>query len=174
MEQVISLRPLLAVLVSAIGALLILATRGNRNLRELWTFTAGAAKLAIVASMLPTVLAGQRPTFGISTIVPGVEIRLTVDPFGMLFGLTASLLWILTSLYSVGYMRTLGEHAQTRYFSCFAVALSATIGLAFSANLFTLFIFYELITFSTYPLVAHHEDAEARAGGAKYLACLVG
>jgi multicomponent Na+:H+ antiporter subunit D len=174
MATIVSIRPLLAVLVSAAGALLVLLCSGNRNLREGWTFAAGAAKFLIVASMLPGVLAGR--TFGltISTLLPGLDIALRVDPLGILFALTASILWIVTSIYSVGYMRTLHEHDQTRYFACFAVALSGAIGLAFSANLFTFFIFYEIITFSTYPLVAHHGDAAARRGGAKYLAYLVG
>jgi multicomponent Na+:H+ antiporter subunit D len=174
MEPIISIRPLLAVLVSAFGAGLIMVSGGNRNLREFWTLAAGAVKFSLIVSMLPWVLAGNRVVFRISSIVPGIEIKLAVDSLGMLFALTASLLWILTSLYSIGYLRTLHEHEQTRYFSCFAVALSATIGLAFAANLFTLFIFYEIITFSTYPLVSHHGTPAARAGGAKYLAYLVG
>src|SRR5207245_5416157 len=73
-----------------------------------------------------------------------------------------------------GYMRSLKEHAQTRYFSCFALALSATIGVAFSANLFTLFLFYEALTLVTYPLVGHKETAEARAGARKYVIYLLG
>jgi len=91
-----------------------------------------------------------------------------------LFALGASLLWVAASFYSIGYMRTLEEHAQTRYFACFALALSATMGVAFSANLFTLFLFYEALTLATYPLVAHKETAEAKAGGRKYVVYLLG
>ncbi len=174
MDTIVSIRPLMAVLVSAAGALLVLLSGGNRNLREGWTFAAGVVKFLIVVSMLPAVLDGR--TFGltISTVLPGLDIALRVDPLGILFALTASVLWIITSVYSVGYMRTLHEHDQTRYFACFSVALSGAIGLAFSANLFTFFIFYEIITFATYPLVAHHGDEAARRGGAKYLTYLVG
>ncbi len=175
MEPIVSIRPLLAVLVSALGAVLIILSERRRNLREFWTLAAGVAKFSLILSMLPAVLAGHRVVCNISSILPGISISLAVDSLGMLFALTASLLWILTSLYSIGYLRGLKErHGETRYFSCFAVALSATIGLAFAANLFTLFIFYELITFSTYPLVSHYETPEARAGGAKYLVYLVG
>ncbi len=92
----------------------------------------------------------------------------------MLFALVASSLWILTSLYSIGYMRGLKEHAQTRYYVFFALALAATIGVAFSGNLFTLYLFYELLSLSTWPLVTHHQDREARSGGRKYLAYLLG
>src|SRR5207245_9633637 len=81
---------------------------------------------------------------------------------------------IATSFYSIGYMRSLKEHAQTRYFACFALALSATMGVAFSANLFTLFLFYEGLTLVTYPLVGHKETAEAKAGARKYVIYLLG
>jgi multicomponent Na+:H+ antiporter subunit D len=80
----------------------------------------------------------------------------------------------LTSFYSIGYMRSLKEHAQTRYYSCFALALSATMGVAVAANLFTLFVFYEALTFVTYPLVGHNKTAEARAGARKYVIYLLG
>lgn len=174
MDNVNSIRPLIAVVVSVLGAFFILRTGKRPNLREFWTIAAGVAKFVIIASMAPWVLGGKKVVFHISSILPGIEIKFAVDHLGLLFGLTASLLWILTSFFSIGYMRNLKEHDQTRYFAFFAVALSATIGLAFSANLFTMFIFYEIITFSTYPLVSHHGTPEARAGGAKYLIYLVG
>jgi multicomponent Na+:H+ antiporter subunit D len=107
-------------------------------------------------------------------LLPGVELAFRVDALGVLFATGASLLWIGTSFYSIGYMRSLGEHAQTRYFVCFALALSATMGVAFSANLFTLFLFYEGLTLTTYPLVGHKETAEARAGARTYVIYLLG
>ena len=76
---------------------------------------------------------------------------------------------IFTSFYSIGYMRGLDEHAQTRYFASFAASLAAAVGVAFAANLLTLFVFYELLTVATYPLVTHDETDEARAAGRKYL-----
>jgi len=97
-----------------------------------------------------------------------------VDPLGILFALVASFLWIVSSGYSIGYMRGLKEHNQTRYFCFFALALSATMGVAFSANLFTLYLFYEMLSFATYPLVTHHQDGDARRAGRKYLAYIVG
>jgi multicomponent Na+:H+ antiporter subunit D len=76
--------------------------------------------------------------------------------------------------YNIGYMRTLNEHAQTRYFFCFAVAIFGAVGVAFSANVFTRYLFYELITIFTYPLVAHHQDEEGFAGARKYMVYLMG
>jgi multicomponent Na+:H+ antiporter subunit D len=170
-----SAKPLFAVLVSAVGAMLIVWTGEHRsNLREFWSVAAGVLKLALVASMIPTVLAGQTLHCTLFRLLPGVELAFRVDALGLLFATGASLLWIATSFYSIGYMRSLGEHAQTRYFACFALALSATMGVAFSANLFTLFLFYEGLTLATYPLVGHKETAEARAGARTYVIYLLG
>jgi multicomponent Na+:H+ antiporter subunit D len=166
---------LLPVLVSAIGALLIAGTGERRaNLREFWSVAAGVLQLAFVAWMIPDVLAGRTPECVLARVLPGVELAFRVDALGLLFALGASVLWIATSFYSIGYMRSLAEHAQTRYFACFALALSATMGVAFSANLFTLFLFYEALTLATYPLVAHKETPEARAGARKYVIYLLG
>jgi multicomponent Na+:H+ antiporter subunit D len=175
LEPLYSLTPLLAILAAALGSILILITGERRaNLREFWSVTAGVLQFGLVLSMVPAVLAGRSPQVVLSRLFPGVELAFRADAFGLLFALGASLLWIAASFYSIGYMRTLEEHAQTRYFTCFALALSATMGVAFSANLFTLFLFYEALTLSTYPLVAHKETAEAKAGGRKYVIYLLG
>ena len=81
----------------------------------------------------------------------------------MLFALVASGLWIVNSLYSIGYMRANGEPRQTIFYVCFAGAIAATMGIALAGNLFTLFLFYETLTLVTYPLVTHSRDAEAQA-----------
>jgi multicomponent Na+:H+ antiporter subunit D len=167
--------PLLAVLVAAAAAVLVVATGDrHRNLREFWSVAAGVLQLGLVASMIPQVLSGLIPGGVLFRVLPGVEIAFRVDGLGLLFALGAALLWIATSFYSIGYVRTLDEHAQTRYFTCFALALSATMGVAFAANLFTLFLFYEALTLSTYSLVAHKETAEAKAGARKYIIYLLG
>ena len=167
--------PLLAVVAPALGALLIAWTGERRaNLREFWSVSAGVVMFALVAGMIPEVLAGRTPECVLFRILPGIELAFRVDAFGLLFAAGASLLWILTSCYSIGYMRALKEHSQTRYFACFALALSATVGVAFSANLFTVFLFYEALTLVTYPLVGHKETVEARAGARKYVIYLLG
>jgi multicomponent Na+:H+ antiporter subunit D len=170
-----SVMPLLAVLAPAVGALLIACTGERRaNLREVCSVASGVLLFTLIASMIQDVLAGRTPEIVLFKILPGMEFAFRVDAFGLLFASGASLLWILTSFYSIGYMRSLQEHAQTRYFACFALALSATIGVAFSANLFTLFLFYEVLTLVTYPLVGHKETTEARAGARKYVIYLLG
>jgi multicomponent Na+:H+ antiporter subunit D len=173
MEVVHSIRPLLAVLVSLCAVPLIASSR-KANIREMWTFAAAIVKFLIVVSMLPAVLRGSQFSYTLFEFLPGASIEFKVDALGMLFALVASSLWIITSAYSVGYMRGLNEHGQSRYFCFFALALSATIGVAFSANLLTLYLFYEMLSLATYPLVTHHQDQEARQSGRKYLTYILG
>ena len=169
MTDVASLRPLFAVLVSAVAIPIILSLRSRPNVREGVTLAVAATKFGLVASMVPGVLAGTTYVTRIGEFGNGISIVLRADPLGILFALLASLLWIVTSFYSIGYMRGLSEHAQTRYFASFAASLACAVGVAFGANLVTLFVFYELLTVSTYPLVTHDETDEARAAGRKYL-----
>jgi len=173
METLFSIKPALAVLVSLLAIPGIVLSK-KPNVRESWTFIAAIAKLAIIVSMLPFVLKGGEFHYTLIEIWPNLGISFRVDAFGMLFALVASSLWIVTSIYSIGYMRHLDEHSQTRYFTFFAVALSATIGVAFSANLLTMYLFYEALSLATYPLVTHHQDKEARTSGRKYLFYILG
>jgi multicomponent Na+:H+ antiporter subunit D len=165
---------LAAVLIPFIGALLIPIFHRAPNLREAVTLgTAGALFLAVLGLLGP-VLAGARPEALNIEVVPGLALAFKVEPLGMLFALVASLLWIVNSIYSIGYMRGNDEPRQTSYYVCFAVALGCTIGIAFAKNLFTLFLFYEALTLSTYPLVTHKANAEAIRGGRIYLLLLLG
>jgi multicomponent Na+:H+ antiporter subunit D len=127
-----------------------------------------------VWSLLPYVLAGQQPERSLLDIVPGLTIAFKVEPLGMLFALVAASLWIVNSIYSIGYMRANEEPRQTSFYVCFAVAIGSTIGLAFAKNLATLFLFYELLTLSTYPLVTHKANDDAIRGGRIYLMLLIG
>jgi len=173
METITSIKPLLAVLISLAVTPFLVSSRAP-NVREAWTFVAAAAKFLIVLSMLPTILKGTEIVYTVAEFLPGAAIKFRVDALSMLFALVSSFLWIITSAYSIGYMRGLKEHSQTRYFCFFAFALSATIGVAFSANLLTLYLFYEMLSLATYPLVTHHQDKEARSSGRKYLLYIIG
>ncbi|MGM0452415.1 MAG: monovalent cation/H+ antiporter subunit D family protein [Thermodesulfobacteriota bacterium] len=173
MISIVSAKPLIAVLVS-LAVIPILVSARKPNVRESWTFVAAFVKFGIIFSMLPAVLAGHSLEFTIAPLFAGIDFKLKVDAFGLLFALVSSFLWIVTSAYSIGYMRGLDEHSQTRYYCFFAAALSATVGVAFSANLLTMYIFYEILSLSTYPLVTHHQDEEARRSGRKYLFYIMG
>jgi len=164
-----SLMPFYAVMVSLIAVPLILMSSRHANLREFWTLTASIVKFAVVFLLLPDALAGRIAGFTFWEISPGIALSLRADTLGVFFALIASGLWILTSVYSIGYVRGLDEHKQTRYFASFAVCLSATIGIAFAANLLTFVFFYEILTIATYPLVIHKETKVAIEAGRKYL-----
>ncbi|MDP3191066.1 monovalent cation/H+ antiporter subunit D family protein [Rhodoferax sp.] len=155
------------------GALLISLAGRLPNLRETITLVTAAVLLVLVLTLLPLVLVGARPNVVLFSLLPGLSIAFQVEPLGMLFALIASGLWIVNSLYSIGYMRGNQEANQTRFFVCFAVSIAATMGIAFSGNLLTLFIFYEVLTLSTYPLVTHHGTDKARDGGRIYLGLLL-
>ncbi|MDI6765353.1 MAG: monovalent cation/H+ antiporter subunit D family protein [Bacteroidota bacterium] len=165
----ISTVPFYAVIVSLIAVPFILFSSRIPNLREFWTLAASVIKFLLVFSLVPNALSNRVAEFTFFEISPNISLTLRADPFGVYFALIASGLWILTSLYSIGYVRGLNEHKQTRYFASFAVCLSSTIGVAFAANLLTFIVFYEMLTIATYPLVIHKETPEAISAGRKYL-----
>ena len=162
-----------AILLPVAGAVLIGLAGARPNLRETITLVTAALLFADVLTLVPHVLDGARPTALLVQTLPGVPISFTVEPLGMIFATVASGLWIVTSIYSIGYMRGNNEHNQTRFYVCFAIALASTMGIAFAGNLLTLFIFYEALTLSTYPLVTHHGDEESMKAGRAYLGILL-
>jgi multicomponent Na+:H+ antiporter subunit D len=144
------------------------------NLREAASLLAGAVTFVCVVSLWPEVAAGARPSWQIAEPLPGVHIEFVVEPLGLVLALIASFLWMVTTLYAIGYMRGHKESNQTRFYAFFAVSISSAIGAAFAANLVTLFIFYEALTLATFPLVAHAGTDEAKRGGRTYLGLLIG
>ena len=166
--------PLHLVLAIPLAGAAVIAFLGRwPNAREAVTLLTGVALFAFVASLTPEVLVGARPAQDLVQVLPGLPVALALEPLGMLFALVASGLWIVTSLYSIGYMRGHGESNQTRFYVCFAVSIFAAMGVALAGNMFTLFLFYEVLTLSTYPLVSHHGTPTAMRGARTYLGVLV-
>ena len=166
---------ILAVLaIPLLGTVLIVLAGRWPNLREAVTLATATGMFAAVLQLLPAVSAGARPALRLFELLPGLHVAFEVEPLGIVFALVASGLWILTSVYAIGYMRGAGEKHQTRFYACFAIALFGAMGIAFSANLLTLFIFYEILSLSTYPLVAHKRTKQARRGARVYLGLLLG
>lgn len=160
--------------VPSLGAVGIALTRFSPNLREAVTLiTAGLLFAIVVLGLLPEILAGERPEWRALTVVSGIAIEFRIEPLGMLFAAIASTLWIVNSIYSIGYMRGNKEPRQTGFYVCFAIAIASAVGVAFSGNLFTLFLFYEILTVSTYPLVAHKGNEEARDKARIYIVLLM-
>jgi len=163
------LRLLFAILAPLLGAGLVMAGGKRPNLRETCSFLAAAALFGLTVSMIPDIKGGRELYCCLFHLLPGLSIALRADALSMIFAVSASFLWVVTVVYSAGYMRGLKEQAQTRFNTCFALALFGAMGCAFSDNLLTLYLFYEIVSVCTYPLVAHHQDEEGYEGGRKYL-----
>ena len=168
------LNVLACVALPLLAPALIAALHRWPNPREAVTLLTAAGLFLLVYSLHGSVLDGARPAIDLAEPVPGLTIGFEVEPLGMLFALLASFLWMVTSVYSIGYMRSHHERHQTSFYCYFAVALGSVMGIAFASNLFTLFVFYELLTLSTYPLVTHAGNDAAREGGRMYLGYLLG
>ena len=162
------------ILLPLIGMFGIIASRNYPNIREAVTLITAALVAILVVKLAIQFMDGNVFAVTIAEPIPGLSIAFKVEALGVLFALVAGLLWLVTSIYSIGYMRGHKEKNQTRFYAAFALAISCTMAVAFSANLFTLFLFYELLTLSTYPLVTHAGTAEARRGGRTYLGILLG
>ncbi len=163
-----------ALVLPIMGAVGMAFADKKANVREGVTLITAFTLFICVAQLLAPVLAGQRPELVLIEPLPGLPLAFRVEPLGMLFALIASGLWIINSLYSVGYMRCNAEAHQTRFYVCFALAIGAALAIAFAANLLTLFLFYEVLTLVTYPLVTHAGTEKAKQGGRTYLAILMG
>ncbi len=164
---------LLIMLVPALAVIGIILTGRSPNLREGVTLAAGLIVLALAIGIYQQYLDGIRLTVTWFELLPGLTVSFHLESLGILFALVAGFLWPITSLYAIGYMRGHHEQNQTRFYLCFALAIAAVMGVAFSANLFTLFIFYEVLTLSTYPLVTHAGTEKAKLGGRTYLGILM-
>jgi multicomponent Na+:H+ antiporter subunit D len=180
LDVITSIKPLYAILISLVTICLILISPNKSVFREVYSVLSAFIKLAIIVSMVPLILQGKTIEYHLVTVLPGLDLSLRVDALGMIFALTASFLWVVTSFYTIGYMRShYGEdyekvQSMTRFFNFFLVAMASAIGTAFAGNLFTLYIFYEVLTLCTYPLVVHDQTKEALYGARKYLVHLLG
>tara|TARA_B100000745_G_scaffold298344_1_gene246828 strand:+ start:2492 stop:3973 length:1482 start_codon:yes stop_codon:yes gene_type:complete len=163
----------IAIALPFIGAIIVNSLDRWPNVREGATLITAVLLFIVVLALYQPVMAGQSPEATWFYLFPGLSVSFSLEPLGMIFALIASFLWIVTSIYAIGYMRGHHETNQTRFFTCFALAISSVMGIALADNLLTLFIFYEVLTFSTYPLVTHAGTDAAKRGGRIYLSILV-
>jgi multicomponent Na+:H+ antiporter subunit D len=164
---------LAALLIPLIGGAGLVLLRENINWRDGFMVLASVALLVVIIQLVLQVADGARPSLTLLTIAPGLGLSFTVEPLGALFAGLASTLWVLNSIYAIGYMRGNKEKDQTRFYFCICVAISAAMGVAMSGDLITLFIAYEVLSLSTYPLVAHKGDEKARRGARIYIMILL-
>ena len=162
----------LAIIIPLLAGLFILLFRNHAQLRE-----ASSLLIAVILFLFTAQLIGSEQeniSHTLFTIAPGLSLAFHIEPLGLMFALLASSLWIITTVYSIGYMRGNKEKNQTRFYLFFAFSIAAVMGIAFAANLATLFIFYEALTLFTFPLVTHKQNADAQSGGRIYLGILLG
>lgn len=152
---------------------LLFLFKNNPNIREITSILASIIMCISSALVVENIISGNHLTVTIWEVAPGLPINFTVEPIGALFAGIGSFLWLVTTIYSLGYMRANSENNQTRFYICFSIALGCTAGIAYSGNMFTLFLFYEALTLSTYPLVTHSGTEEARKSGRIYLGILL-
>jgi len=164
---------LLSMILPAVAVVLNLVMRHRDNLRDGLTFVIAAATFAVVLVILYNVGNQTTAPLVLFEVLPGLDLAFNVEPLGLMFALLASGLWIVTHIYAIGYMRTNKEKNHARFFACFSFAIFSVMGIAFAANMFTLFLFYEALTLSTYPLVAHKGTPEAIKGARTYLGILI-
>ncbi len=182
-----SVVPALVLACPLLAAIWVVYANARPNLREGGSITCAVVMAGIAFSLAVRALEGPALEVVLFPLIPdlshvttagatgyaGTSLHLRADPAGALFAALAAGLWALTAVYSIGYMRGHGEKKQARFYFWFAMCVFAAAGIALSANLVTFFIFFEILTFSTYPLVVHKESEEAFAGGRKYLAYTV-
>ncbi|MCL4078656.1 monovalent cation/H+ antiporter subunit D family protein [Coriobacteriia bacterium Es71-Z0120] len=166
--ETVDVRVVLAPAISFTCAGLVFLMGRSVFWRRFWSLGAATLKLAVVMSMLPGALAGKTFVWDLIEFTPGIGIAFRADALGMFFATVSSALWLVTTVYAIGYMEP--EQAKVRFFGFFALCVSTTVGVAFAENLLTLFVFYETLTICTYPLVIHEETPEALRAGRKYLA----
>ncbi len=165
---------LLLLLIPLAAAVLIPLAGKAPNIREAITFVAGFALLGVVIYLCREVASGGRPELYLGRFAGFFEVKFVLEPLGATFAAIASSLWIVNSVFTLGYMRGNNEKNQTRFFMFVAIAIASAMGIAASGNLITLFIFYEALTISTFPLVSHKGDAKARKGLTIYALILMG
>lgn len=162
--------PIVILGLAVLSALLSQIFSNRPALRDYSSVAVSVLALFVALYLLNGILNGEVPEFNLIQISPGLYISLMVDSAGMIFAALAIALWVPATVYSIGYMRGHHELNQSRFYSAFALSIGAAVGVAFSANLITFVLFYELLSLFTYPLVVHRQTDEAIQAGRKYLA----
>lgn len=159
--------PLLTVASSMVPGLIIFTLAEERvRLRSTLNLVGATIKLCLITFMLWHVYQGADFEARVA-LLPGLDLVLRAGPLGLFFASLSTVLWLLTTIYAIGYLE--GSPHRSRFFGFFSLCTSATVGVALAGNLITFIIFYEMLTLSTYPLVVHRGTEVARRAGQTYL-----
>lgn len=160
--------PLLVILSSLLPGLIIFGLAEERvRLRIALNLLGAVVKVGLVGWMLWGVYNGFHYEMRLP-LLPGLELVLRAGPLSLLFVTLSALLWLVTTVYAIGYLED-SPH-RSRFFGFFSLCVTATVGVALSGNLITFLLFYELLTLATYPLIIHRGTEAARRAGRTYLA----
>ncbi|HSO06202.1 MAG TPA: proton-conducting transporter membrane subunit [Pelomicrobium sp.] len=160
--------PLAVLGSSLLPGLVIFGLREERvGLRTALNLAGAVLKVVLVAVMIAGAWAGEYHEFRFE-VAPGLELLLFSDTLSLLFAALSAVLWLVTTVYAIGYLE--GSPHRSRFFGFFSLCVAATMGIALAGNLFTFLVFYELLTLSTYPLVVHRGTDAALRAGRVYLA----
>jgi multicomponent Na+:H+ antiporter subunit D len=163
---------LLVLLSSFLPGIIIAALREEQVVARTVLNLAGAvAKLGLVGVMLWGITRGQSYELRFQ-VLPELELSLVADPLALLFITLSAVLWLVTTIYAIGYLE--GAPNRSRFFAFFSLCVTATVGIALAGDLFTFIIFYEALTWTTYPLVVHRGTPAATRAGRIYLLYTVG
>ena len=162
-----------SILAPLLGALLIFIFNRNKRLIELIFVGSALVLLFITVAIVNLGSDVFYRDVMVLNIIGSIPLAFNVEPLGILYACVASGLWLVTTIYAIGYMNANQEKHLARFYICFCIAMSAVMGIAYASNLLTLFIFYEVLTLSTYPLVAHKQTDTARSGARVYLGILL-
>lgn len=159
--------PLFVILSSFVPALIIFRLPQKRyTLRTFLNLFGIFMTLFFVLWMFIGVYHNQEYLFRLP-LLPNLDFSLKAGTLALFFTGLSSILWFITTIYAIGYLE--GSAHSSRFFGFFSLCITATIGVALSANLITFLIFYEILTLSAYPLIIHRGTEESRIAGNKYL-----
>ena len=164
----------LALLPPLIAPFLIYIFKSNQNIRDSIGVIGSLISFYATINITNELMNGSRPELFLFNIFNDLSLSFKVTPLGSVFGLLCSGLWILAAIYSIGYMRGNNEKNQTRFYIFYSLSIFGALCVAWSSNLLVLFIFYEFLTFATYPLVVHKETEDSIKASRLYLGILVG
>lgn len=136
----------------------------GRKQREKWVLT-----ITVLNAIFALYAMYGHEAQGITLFYLGsrLAVKLHIDGLSRVFGTMVSILWIPTVIYAFEYMTHEGH--EDRFFAFFTMTFGVVLGIAYSANFMTMYLFYEFLTLVTLPLVMHAMDNKARHAGKMYI-----
>ena len=148
-----------------VGAGVVFLPFPTRNARNRWTGIGVAAVSLVIAGMMIRISPSESLT--LIRLTPEISIAFRMDGLSRVFLALIAFLWPVATLYAFEYMD--GEEHQGRFFACYTACYGITAGVAMSANMMTMYLFVELLTLVTIPLVAHEGDRRSMRAARKYM-----